>query len=36
VIEEISSTHSLNDSAYADPSIGVAESRKTFVTNWMD
>ena len=36
VIEEISSTHTLNDSTYSDPSIASSELRKTFVTNWMD
>jgi sialic acid synthase SpsE/quercetin dioxygenase-like cupin family protein len=36
VIEEISSTHTLNDSAYADPAIGANLQRKTFITNWMD
>jgi sialic acid synthase SpsE/quercetin dioxygenase-like cupin family protein len=36
VIEEISSTHTLNDSTYSDPSIVSYELRKTFVTNWMD
>jgi sialic acid synthase SpsE/quercetin dioxygenase-like cupin family protein len=36
VIEEISSTHSVNDSAYSDPAIDANLTRKTFVTNWMD
>jgi sialic acid synthase SpsE/quercetin dioxygenase-like cupin family protein len=36
VIEEISSTHSVNDSAYSDPAISASAQRKTFVTNWMD
>ncbi len=36
VIEEISSTHGENDSAYTDPSIGASAQRKTFITNWMD
>jgi len=36
VIEEISSTHSSDDSEYADPAIGRNGERKTFVTNWMD
>ncbi len=36
VIEEISSTHSVNDSAYTDPGISANLQRKTFVTNWMD
>ncbi len=36
VIEEISSTHTQDDSSYADPSIGPKSARKTYVTNWMD
>jgi len=36
VIEEISSTHSKNDSAYSDPAICEGGARKTYVTNWMD
>lgn len=36
VIEEISSTHTRNDSEYTDPAIGDSERRKTYVTNWMD
>jgi quercetin dioxygenase-like cupin family protein len=36
VIEEISSTHTKDDSAYTDLSIGNNELRKTFLTNWMD
>jgi sialic acid synthase SpsE/quercetin dioxygenase-like cupin family protein len=36
VIEEISSTHSLNDSYYADTDIPQTTGRKTYVTNWMD
>jgi sialic acid synthase SpsE/quercetin dioxygenase-like cupin family protein len=36
VIEEISSTHSKDDSAYSDPLIVQNEMRKTYVTNWMD
>jgi sialic acid synthase SpsE/quercetin dioxygenase-like cupin family protein len=36
VIEEISSTHSRDDSEYTDPAIGLNGARKTYVTNWMD
>jgi quercetin dioxygenase-like cupin family protein len=36
VIEEISSTHSKNDSGYTDRGIGENKNRKTYVTNWMD
>jgi sialic acid synthase SpsE/quercetin dioxygenase-like cupin family protein len=36
VIEEISSTHTRDDSGYTDPSIGQNDQRKTFVTKWMD
>lgn len=36
VIEEISSTHTKNDSRYSDPSINANEQRKTYVTNWID
>ncbi|HVW20898.1 MAG TPA: N-acetylneuraminate synthase family protein [Opitutaceae bacterium] len=36
VIEEISSTHTRNDSGYADESITRSPSRKTYLTNWMD
>jgi sialic acid synthase SpsE/quercetin dioxygenase-like cupin family protein len=36
VIEEISSTHSRNDSCYTDPGITLNADRKTYVTNWMD
>jgi hypothetical protein len=36
VIEEISSTHTRDDSAYTDPAIGRNDQRKTYVTKWMD
>jgi sialic acid synthase SpsE/quercetin dioxygenase-like cupin family protein len=36
VIEEISSTHTQDDSSYTDPNIGPKSARKTYVTNWMD
>ena len=36
VIEEISSTHTQDDSSYTDPTIGSNSARKTYVTNWMD
>ena len=36
VIEEISSTHTKDDSAYSDPNITQNLQRKTYVTNWMD
>ena len=36
VIEEISSTHTRDDSGYTDPAIGRNDQRKTYVTNWMD
>jgi len=36
VIEEISSTHTQDDSTYTDPTIGQKSTRKTYVTNWMD
>jgi quercetin dioxygenase-like cupin family protein len=36
VIEEISSTHTRDDSSYTDPVISRNEQRKTYVTNWMD
>jgi len=36
VIEEISSTHSSDDSEYSEPTIGRNGERKTYVTNWMD
>ena len=36
VIEEVSSTHTRNDSGYADPAITANAQRKTYVTNWMD
>ena len=34
IVEEISSTHYLNDSFYTDESISQNPSRKTFVTFW--
>ena len=36
IIEEISSSHVLDDSYYTDPAISANASRKTFVTYWMD
>jgi sialic acid synthase SpsE/quercetin dioxygenase-like cupin family protein len=36
VIEEISSTHTGDDSEYSEPAIGRNGERKTYVTNWMD
>jgi sialic acid synthase SpsE/quercetin dioxygenase-like cupin family protein len=36
VIEEISSTHNVDDSGYTDTSIGANSQRKTYITNWMD
>lgn len=36
VIEEVSSTHAYGDSTYADGAITQNQSRKTYVTNWMD
>jgi sialic acid synthase SpsE/quercetin dioxygenase-like cupin family protein len=36
VIEEISSTHTKDDSGYTDCSIGPSADRKTYITNWMD
>ncbi len=36
VMEEISSTHFVDDSHYTDPSIGQNEHRKTLVTYWID
>lgn len=35
VIEEVSSTHFINDSFYTDPKIGKNKKRKTFVDNWL-
>jgi sialic acid synthase SpsE/mannose-6-phosphate isomerase-like protein (cupin superfamily) len=36
VIEEISSTHYVEDSYYTDESIGKNKNRKTLITHWMD
>jgi N-acetylneuraminate synthase len=36
IIEEISSSHILDDSFYSDPEIAANADRKTFVTYWMD
>lgn len=36
IIEEISSSHILDDSYYTDPAIAANPNRKTFVTYWMD
>lgn len=35
VIEEVSSTHYVNDSYYTDESIAKNKNRKTFITNWL-
>ena len=35
LIEEISSTHFVNDSFYTDESISLNENRKTILTHWM-
>jgi sialic acid synthase SpsE/mannose-6-phosphate isomerase-like protein (cupin superfamily) len=35
IIEEVSSSYSMNDSFYTDSAIGANTSRKTFVTYWM-
>ena len=35
VIEEISSTHFVNDSFYTDPAISQNSNRKTLLTYWM-
>jgi len=36
VIEEVSSTHYLNDSFYTDERITQNKNRKTFITHWLD
>jgi quercetin dioxygenase-like cupin family protein len=36
VIEEISSTHNINDSYYLDPLIDANRSRKTLLSYWID
>jgi sialic acid synthase SpsE/mannose-6-phosphate isomerase-like protein (cupin superfamily) len=36
IFEEISSTHIAQDSYYKDPTIAGAQSRKTFVTYWLE
>ena len=36
VIEEVSSTHYVNDSYYTDDSISKNKNRKTFITHWID
>lgn len=36
VIEEISSTHHVDDSYYTDPMVGANRNRKTLLTYWMD
>jgi hypothetical protein len=36
VIEEISSTHTNDDSEYSEAAIGRNAERKTYVTNWME
>ena len=36
VIEEVSSTHYVNDSYYTDKEIAKNKNRKTFITHWID
>ena len=36
IIEEISSTHYVNDSFYSDESINANKNRKTILTDWLD
>jgi N-acetylneuraminate synthase len=36
VIEEISSTHYVDDSVYTDPAITENKHRKTLLTYWLD
>jgi quercetin dioxygenase-like cupin family protein len=36
IIEEISSTHYINDSYYTDEAINTNKNRKTFITHWID
>jgi sialic acid synthase SpsE len=36
VIEEVSTTHFVNDSFYTDESINLNKNRKTLLTHWMD
>jgi len=36
IIEEISSTHYVDDSYYTDPAINKNKNRKTFITYWLD
>ena len=36
VIEEVSSTHYVNDSYYTDPSISENKNRKTLITHWIN
>jgi quercetin dioxygenase-like cupin family protein len=35
VIEEVSSTHYVNDSFYTDENISKNKNRKTFITHWI-
>ena len=36
IIEEISSTHYVEDSFYSDESINANKNRKTILTDWLD
>jgi len=36
VVEEISSTHTSDDSYYTDPTISQNKNRKTYLTHWID
>ena len=36
IIEEVSSTHYVDDSYYTDESISKNKNRKTFVTHWLN
>jgi N-acetylneuraminate synthase len=35
VIEEVSSTHYIDDSYYVDPAIVANQNRKTFISHWL-
>jgi D-lyxose ketol-isomerase len=35
IIEEISTTHFVNDSYYTDPAIAENQNRKTFLSHWI-
>ena len=36
ILEEISSTHIIDDSYYTDPEISKNKNRKTFINSWLD